>query len=173
MLQALSDLLWIEWLSDLVIAWSWFWPICEIIHFMGLALLVGITGIYDLRLLGFAKSVPTAPLHRLIPWAIGGFVACLLTGIVFICGNSFKAPIVLFTNLPFVMKMIFILIAGINVLVFYATDLHSRVEALGPGEDAPLGAKVIAGTSLFLWIGVMYWGRMIPWEDAILWALGI
>jgi hypothetical protein len=25
-----------------------------------------------------------------------------------------------------------------------------------------LGAKVVAAVSLFLWIGVMFWGRMLP-----------
>ena len=36
--------------------------------------------------------------------------------------------------------------------------LVDRVEA---GDDAPLGAKVSAGVSLLLWVGVMYWGRML------------
>lgn len=173
MLQSLSDFLYIGWLADFVIEYSWFWPICEMVHFIGLALLVGITGIFDLRLLGFAKSVPVGPLHKLIPWGIFGFVLCLLTGIVFVSGNVFKEPLVLMTNLPFQMKMLFMVIAGINVGVFYMTDLAKQVEAMGPGDDAPAAAKVIAGVSLFSWIVVMYFGRMIPWEDAILWALGI
>jgi hypothetical protein len=33
---------------------------------------------------------------------------------------------------------------------------------MGPGDDAPLSAKVIAGASIFLWVGVMHWGRMLP-----------
>ena len=50
--------------------------------------------------------------------------------------------------------------------------MHGAVEALGPGEDAPRAAKVIAGSSLALWIAVIYFGRMIPWGEAILYALG-
>jgi len=45
----------------------------------------------------------------------------------------------------------------------YATGLSRKVAALGPGDDAPALAKVIAGTSLFLWLAVMYMGRMLPY----------
>ena len=38
----------------------------------------------------------------------------------------------------------------------------SRVDALRPNESAPASAKFIAATSLVLWIGVIYWGRMLP-----------
>jgi hypothetical protein len=40
--------------------------------------------------------------------------------------------------------------------------LSRRIEAVGPGQDAPLGAKITAAVSLFLWVGVMFWGRMLP-----------
>jgi hypothetical protein len=54
------------------------------------------------------------------------------------------------------------LLAGINVLLFYVTGTSRTVEALGPGDDAPLSAKLIAAASLFFWVGVMFWGRMLP-----------
>ena len=52
---------------------------------------------------------------------------------------------------------------GLNVLIFYVSGLARTVEALGPGEDAPLGAKLVAAASLFLWVAVMYMGRMLPY----------
>ena len=58
-------------------------------------------------------------------------------------------------------------VAGVNAVLFYVTGLGRQVEALAPGEDTPRGAKIIAGVSLVLWIGVMYFGRMLPWEDAL------
>ena len=60
-------------------------------------------------------------------------------------------------------KLLFIALAGINLLALYKTPIARVVEALGPGEDAPNSAKMIAGASLFLWVGVVYWGRLIPW----------
>jgi hypothetical protein len=37
-----------------------------------------------------------------------------------------------------------------------------RVDSLAGDDDAPLLAKVIAATSLLLWIGVVVFGRLIP-----------
>ena len=59
-------------------------------------------------------------------------------------------------------KIAFIGLAGVNVLAFYGSGLYRQVETLGPGEDAPSGARLVAVTSLALWIGVMFWGRMLP-----------
>jgi len=67
------------WLHSTKLAWAvaggvpWIWPLCETLHFMGLALLVGIVGAFDLRMLGMAKELPLGPLQRLMPWAILGF----------------------------------------------------------------------------------------------------
>src|SRR4029453_14048796 len=46
------------------------WPILEDLHFLGLTLLLATIGILNLRILGFLKSLPLAPLHRFVPWAI-------------------------------------------------------------------------------------------------------
>jgi hypothetical protein len=61
------------------------------------------------------------------------------------------------------LKLLFIFLAGINLLAFYLTGMSRAVDGLGPGDDAPPLAKVIAGTSLFLWLAVIYVGRLIPW----------
>lgn len=167
MLQSISDAIYMPWLADLVIEYSLLQPACETLHFIGLALLIGPIGMLDLRLLGFARGVPIAALHRFVPLGIAGFLLCMVTGLVFVLGDPFLQPISYFRNLSFQLKMLFVALAGINVLVFYATGIGRKVAALGVGEDPPLGAKVIAGASLVLWIGVMYFGRMMPWADAL------
>src|SRR3954463_7303948 len=48
--------------------WPWLWPLCETLHFVGMAMLIGIVGLLDLRMLGFVKGVPLRPLQRLLPW---------------------------------------------------------------------------------------------------------
>ena len=60
------------------------------------------------------------------------------------------------------LKFLFILLAGINLSAFYLTGAARAVDTLGPQDDAPFRAKVIAGTSLFLWLGVIVFGRLIP-----------
>src|SRR5262249_33732852 len=62
----------------------------------------------------------------------------------------------------FAFKLLFIGLAGVNVIVFYVTGLYRRVDGVGAGGDVPGPAKVAAAVSLFLWIGVMFWGRMLP-----------
>jgi hypothetical protein len=141
-------------------AHSWILPVCESLHFIGMALLVGIVGIYDLRLLGMGRSVPVAPLNRLMPWALAGFLLSLATGVVFIAGNpaQYLGPPL---SLSFLAKMLFVLLACLNVLLFYATGLKRIADGVGAGESAPAGLKVSAAVSLFLWIAVMYWGRVL------------
>jgi hypothetical protein len=138
----------------------WAWPLCESLHFIGMAMLVGVAGVIDLRLLGMAKSLPLGPLQRLMPWAALGFAINLITGFIFIAGNprQYIGPPL---RLSFAAKMLFILLAGLNVFLFYTTGLKRLVDRVEAGHDAPLAAKISAAVSLFLWVGVMYWGRML------------
>jgi len=145
-------------IGDFVQSHTWMFPIGEALHFMGLSLLVGVIGMVDLRMLGFAKQLPFAPLHNLTPWAIGGFIINVLTGIMF----WFVNPELYALQVPRISlyKLLFIFLAGVNLLVFRLT-VYDRMMSLGPGEDAPLLAKFIGATSIFLWLGVIWWGRMI------------
>ena len=148
----------------LVDHYHWMWPLAETLHFFGMALLVGGVGMLDLRILGVAKGLPVAPIQRIIPWSVFGFLINLATGLLFVSA----APGNYNTSISFRLKILFMLFAGLNVLAFYATGLAQRVDALGPGDDAPRAAKFIAGFSMFLWVGVMFWGRMLPF----LWLQG-
>jgi len=139
---------------------SWILPVCESLHFIGMAVLVGFAGVLDLRLLGVAKRLPVAPLQRLMPWALLGFALSLGSGMVFIAGNprQYLGPPL---SLSFVAKMFFILLACLNALLYYATGLKRVADGVEAGEEAPPGVKVSAAVSLFLWVGVMYWGRVL------------
>lgn len=135
----------------------WLGPACLTLHFVGLTLLIGGVGAFDLRLLGVAKGLPVGPLGGLMPWAVFGFSINLATGLILFAGNPFQ----FIDNLAFWLKMLFIVLAGINAILYYATGLGRRVELLAAGQNAPVSAKVFAAASLFLWVGVMYWGRML------------
>jgi uncharacterized membrane protein len=135
----------------------WVWPASETLHFIGLTLLVGTISLLDLRMLGFFRSLPVAPLHRLVPWGVLGFGINVITGALFFIA----APEQYINNSAFHFKLLFMVFAGINVVIFYVR-LFPETEHLAAGEDAPVAAKVVAGVSLFLWAGVMYFGRMLP-----------
>jgi hypothetical protein len=146
-----------EWINS----HGWVWPVGETLHFIGLCLLLGAVGLFDLRLIGVARGLPFAALERLIPWGVAGFLISLSTGVMFVLGNAF-APGEYLRNIAFFWKMLFIVLAGINLLVFYVSGTARTVEALGPGADAPFRAKVIGTVSLCLWVGVIFFGRMLP-----------
>ena len=121
---------------------------------------------FDLRILGMAKGLPVAALKRLLPWGVFGFILCVVTGLTFVTGiraNVSSAPYdVIRTNIWLQLKLVFIVLAGVNLAAFYLTGMSRAADDLRPGSDAPLLAKAIAGASLFLWLGVIYFGRLIP-----------
>ena len=65
----------------------WLWPLCETLHFVGLAMLVGIAGFIDIRLMGFLRSVPLAAVKGFRHWAAGAFLLNLTTGLIFFTGS--------------------------------------------------------------------------------------
>ena len=144
----------------------WVWGMCQSLHFVGMCLLLGAVGILDLRLLGMVKELPIGAVKRLVPWGVFGFALTLASGFVFVGGIYSNVGIhpyvVLMSDVYLQWKLIFVILAGINLLAFYVTGMARTVEALGPGADAPPLAKIFAGTSLFLWIGVMFFARLIP-----------
>jgi hypothetical protein len=135
---------------------KWGWPAVESIHFVALAVLLGTVGVFDLRMLGVAKSLSIAALHRLIPWGIGAFVTNVITGSMFFV----SAPDQYAYNPAFQLKGLCILLAGMNVAVFYSGPVR-QVKALpADGEASPI-AKVIGCVSLLSWISVIVFGRLI------------
>jgi len=144
-------------LSQAINASLWLWPICETIHFVGLTLVLGCAGFFDLRLMGFLRRVPIAGARMLMPWATAGFLLNLTTGLIFLIGH----PEQYFTNPAWWLKVSCLVIAGANALVFerFAAGGTLGLEA---GEDTPRSAKAAGAISLVAWIGVLYWGRMLP-----------
>jgi hypothetical protein len=135
---------------------NWGWPIAESIHFVGLTLLFGSIAAWDLRLIGLAKHVPIAAFHRLIPFAILGFAINAGSGSFFLMTE----PDQYVYNPAFQLKMLCVVLAGINVGLFYLT-MFRRVNRLGPGVQGPVLARLNGLVSLVLWTTVIVCGRMI------------
>lgn len=146
-----------EKFTEAMISSKWWWAFLMGLHYVGLALLIGTVGILDLRIMGFAKQLPVAPLHGLVPWALAGFGINVVTGLLAFIGM----PLSYTYALVFWLKMSALLLLGLNAAVFYLMGVFDRVELLGSGEDAPPFAKFIAGSSLFLWFAVIVLGRYI------------
>jgi hypothetical protein len=135
---------------------AWAWPIAESVHFMGLCLLIGSIGAFDLRLLGVMKRVPIAAMHRFIPFGILGFAINICSGLLFVLTE----PDQYILNSSFHLKLLFLTIAGINAGTFYLTSWRT---VFGEADvyDAPRRAKLIAAISLSAWMAVIVCGRLI------------
>lgn len=151
----------IDWLTStpvnaLVMDHRWSWPISETLHFCGLVLMAGTVGTFDLRLLGLARGISPAALHRSLRWGLIGFAISAITGSLFIFGQ----PDQYFYNDAFKVKVVCLALLGLNAGAFYALEARS-VLALGPDGVAPPRAKVIAAISLTLLVLIMLSGRML------------
>ena len=142
-------------LATWVKAVPWVWPAAETLHFIGLSLLMGVVLLIDLRMLGVMKQVSVQALDRLIPWGILGFGLNVVTGMLFFVA----APEQYTQNVAFFWKVGLMLVAVFNGLYF---TVYDKAWALAPGADAAPLSKVMAASALLLWIGVMYYGSMLP-----------
>lgn len=134
----------------------WSWPAAESVHFIGLTLLLGSIGAWDLRLLGFMKDVPVAAFHKLVPFAVLGFAINAGSGSLFLMTH----PDQYVYNPAFHLKVLCLMLAGLNVVLFYLTSFR-RMAVAGPGVQAPLIGRISGLVSLALWITVIICGRMI------------
>jgi hypothetical protein len=93
---------------------------------------------------------------RLIPLGVAGFVMNAATGVCFLAGT----PDQYFIHPAFQAKVLFFLVAGMNVAAFYLL-MFRRVRQVGPGEQSPQLARIICGVSLCWWIRVKNTGRQL------------
>jgi hypothetical protein len=137
---------------------AWGWPTIESIHFIALSTLLGTVGLFDLRVLGVAKQIPMPAFHRLVPFGVAAFAVNIVTGSMFFM----SAPDQYMFNPGFRLKMACVLIAGLNVVVFYSMFAR-RLRYTAGGDTAPLPIKIIAAVSLAAWLGVIVFGRLITY----------
>jgi uncharacterized membrane protein len=151
--------------SDAMTFSKWWWTFMMAMHFLGLILIVGTVGLLDIRIMGFIKQLPVAPVHRLLPWGMAGLGINILTGLMAFAGR----PDNYIFSIAFWLKMLALMLLGLNAVAFYMTDVFGDVENLKPGEDAAISAKLVAASSLFLWFAVIVLGRYIqPLTDTLL-----
>ena len=132
------------------------------VHVLTLFVFAGMAAIIDLRLLGLMMSdVPASELvSRLVPWSVGGLCVMFASGSLLF----YSAPIDRYGNLFFRVKLVLLVTAGLNVLVFHKF-VYARVGEWERARVPPHGARIAGGLGLLLWIGIIVLGRMMAYED--------
>jgi hypothetical protein len=137
---------------------AWIYPTLETAHYFGLALLVGGILLTDLRLLGFAARLPLKSMLGLLWFVWAGFAINVASGtLIFIYGaEGFSA------SPAFRLKMILMLLAGINALIFTRAAARAGDRWIESGRVPP-AIKAVATASVILWLGVVTAGRWMAY----------
>jgi hypothetical protein len=129
----------------------WAFPALETAHIVGISILVGNLVLFEARLFGLGSTLALRPLARLaLPLAVLGFGLAAFTGMLMFATQ----PSELLPNPAFRLKMLLLLLAGSNAVWFHARGSLERVDLLG---------RVLGGSSLLLWLGVLACGRAIAY----------
>ena len=139
----------------------WVYPLVESTHVWALALFVGFAVILDLRLTGLAlRSVPASEVgRRLFPWMIAGFAVMGITGLLLF----YAIPVRTYQSVFFRLKLILLALAALNVFVFHR-GVWRRVADWDRDPVPPRSARLAGALSLFLWVAVIFSGRMIAYN---------
>ena len=136
----------------------WLFPALEIAHVVAIAVVLGSIARVDLRLAGLVsrdRSISEIS-HEMLPWTWIGFALTTIFGVLLFVGQPIKYVGIAF----FDVKVILILLAGLNMLVFeYLTR-----RGMGRWDRAPippLQVRLAGGLSLAFWISVVICGRFI------------
>lgn len=138
---------------------SQFWfPVLNLFHVLGLMVAAGTVVFWDLRLLGIGlKRTPVSQVgHSLLPWTWSGFAVMFVTGSLLFTLEAGR----LYQNIFFRMKVLFLLLAGLNVLLFHLT-VYKGVEGWDLDRVTPLRARLAGAVSLLLWFAILASGRAI------------
>jgi hypothetical protein len=131
----------------------------ESIHILSVGLMVGSIVFVDLRLLGFigrGNSVRRA--SKILPYTWWTFLLATISGVALAAVAATRYA----HNEAFQIKMLLILLAGVNMAIFHYGVWRS-VDVWDRDRWTPLSAKVAGALSLLFWLGALFYGRFTPW----------
>ena len=157
---------WCHWLQNTPWATAirqsdFIFPFIEGSHILALSLSVGLVLMLDLRLLQWAfRSQPvTTVMNQVMPFALPGFGIMFATGALLFFAQAEKV----YTNSYFRVKMLLLILLGINALV-YQVRFYPVMDEWDSSGTVPSGARAIAALSLLFWMCVIACGRLMAYE---------
>jgi hypothetical protein len=135
-------------------------PIIETTHVLGITVLVGTISIVDLRLLGLImKREPVAEiLEQLLPLTWFGFLIMFASGALLLFSKAEEY----YWNPIFRIKLVLLLLAGLNPLIFHST-VYKSVATWSEARVAPIRARLAGAFSLTIWGAIIVAGRAIAY----------
>lgn len=146
-----------SWMAVEIRDSTWMFAVVEILHLLGIAVLLGSLVVLDLRLLGLGmRRQPVAQLAgELAPWIRGGLVFAAATGLLLFISEAMKC----YASPPFAAKMILLLLAAGSQLVIFR-----QLRRMRDWAPLPFWSKLAGCLSLALWFGVGIAGRAIGFQ---------
>ncbi len=154
------------WLSET--KWSialheslYLYPWIESTHVLSICLFFGTLLFVDLRLTGKVfNNLSVADVNRkVLPLTLFGFLVMSVTGLLLF----YAIPVRNYQNIFFRIKILLIVIAGINALFFHRR-MSKEAKVWDKDSPIPSSMKNSAITSLVLWSSVIISGRMIAYN---------
>jgi hypothetical protein len=128
---------------------SWLHPALEVVHIVGIALLLGNLVLLELRVFGLGARLPVPELARLsLVLVAAGFGLAAGSGLLIFAMRAGE----LLTNRAFTLKMLLLLLAACNAGWFHARGSLERLDRT---------AKVLMLLSSLIWLAVIACGRAI------------
>ena len=143
-----------QWASGSALAY----PLANVVHLLGLVMLIGAIGIVDLRLMGGFRAIPVGPLYRsLIPVAIAGLILMVPSGATMFAADASTTA----GSTVFRWKITLIAVAIANAVAFHMLWRH-RIENWDAAP--PIAGRLMAAGSIMLWLTIGALGRMIAYS---------
>jgi hypothetical protein len=135
-------------------------PWVFVLHVVSMMMFAGTILMMDLRLLGvgYMQTPFSQVQRRLFPWQMAAMLFSAITGLALVWGN----PLNYVTNIIFWVKMLAMVLAGINALAFHFITEYTLID-WDAGQTPPSGAKLAGALSIVLWANVIVAGRLIPY----------
>jgi len=157
---------WCQWLEHTPFALAisestWLFPLIEGSHILALPISVGMIVLFDLRLLGlaFRDGAASRIMQDVLRWSKIGFAVMFTTGVLLFIAQAGKA----YGNTFFRAKLMFLVVLGINAAV-YQLLFYPKMAQWDLAGRTPAGARLCAGLSLIVWIGVIICGRTMAYQ---------
>ena len=144
------------WVSVSIRESTLVFPILEGSHLLGLALMMAPVMMYDLRLAGLLwKTDPVSKVKwQFLPITFAGFFLMVSTGVLLF----WSEPIKCYQSLYFRIKVVFLILAGLNAMVFHAT-IDRKTAEWDMTMPTPGRARLAGYLSLTFWTMVIFAGR--------------